>query len=656
MEQTQYLEITSARRNRNENPLPSFFDIPLSQSGQKSAINAVDPVCLATPILQWQSYNFNMLNHTSSIIVMLDNIISPCLGNSFSTTTLIINTSGIGTSGSGSLQIINNYYNSSVAMFGNGTVYSSDRRRIIEYTYLGNDRAQILIESSFSSPIISGSTLLYIADPTNLDSPNYINPYIFIPTQPFASNIFNSFIIFNITRCESRKILSFDKITHLIGIDTSGSSVSMSNKGPVTNWTESDTYTIRNIIPSLCISALNGDINNNKNTFRSFNISISDAKNISPNFDISGSFLEVKMNDEIGPLYFQGGGNLKTTLQLDSSSNQNDDYYNGALIRVVSGQSQGQISKILSYVGNTQIVSLKDGLTNFINIGDQYTLIFKQEYKRIIKYVDCRSSAIGGSLNTINFPINTSQIKYINNYYNDLFIDVGGKGIRKIIDYEVIPGISAIATIDNNGNNFTSPIVSGDLFTITSGVIEGGNGKFTYSISNQPAYILPFSYDNLFPFINSSTQISNSQQWYEIELINLILPNQILDSGFGGLITFYQYLYVEIGNTSSTGNIGNNIISNNSNAVGMTFRATIKDCSHPTNSNFIKINGDNMTQIIRFDPQDNLHFALYLSNSPDPNNRQLFKVLPNEFYSPLPPNPIIQISALFRLKKSNIKK
>lgn len=655
MEQTQYLEITSSRRNRNENPLPSFFDIPLSQSGQKTGIDAVDPVCLATPILQWQSYNFNMLNHTSSIIVMIDNISSPCLGNSFSTTTLIINTSGIGTSGSGSLQIKNNYYNGSVAMFGNGTVYSSDRRRIIEYTYLGNDRAQILIESSFSSQIILG-TLLYISDPTNLDSPNYINPYIFIPTQPFASNIFNSFIIFNITTSESRKILSFDKITHLIGIDTSGSAVSMNNKGPVTNWTESDIYTIRNVIPSLCISSLNGDINNNNTTFCSFNISISDANNISPNFDITGSFLEVKMNDEIGPLYFQGGGNLKTTLQLYPSSNQNDGYYNGALIRVVSGPSQGQISKILSYVGSTQIVSLKDGLTNFINIGDQYTLIFKQEYKRIIKYVDCRSSAVGGSLNTINFPLGNFQIKYINNYYNDLFIDVVGKGIRKIIDYKVIPGISAIATIDNNGNNFTSSIVSGDLFTITSGVIEGGNGKFTYSISNQPAYILPFSYDNLFPFINSSTQISNSQQWYEIELINLILPNQILDSGFGGLITFYQYIYVEIGNSSSTGNIGNNIISNNSNAVGMTFRATIKDCSHPTNSHFIKINGDNMTQIIRFDPQDNLHFAVYLSNSPDTNNRHLFKVLPNEFYSPLAPNPIIQISALFRIKKSNIKK
>ena len=106
MEPTQYLEITSARRNRNENPLPSDFDIPLSQSGQKSAIDALDPVCLAAPLLQWQSNNFNMLDHTSSIIVMIDDITS--IGNSFSTTTLIINTTGTGTSGRGSLQIKQN--------------------------------------------------------------------------------------------------------------------------------------------------------------------------------------------------------------------------------------------------------------------------------------------------------------------------------------------------------------------------------------------------------------------------------------------------------------------------------------------------------------------------------------------------------------------
>ena len=69
-------------------------------------------------------------------------------------------------------------------------------------------------------------------------------------------------------------------------------------------------------------------------------------------------------------------------------------------------------------------------------------------------------------------------------------------------------------------------------------------------------------YDNLFPFINAQSQIVNAQQWYSLELINLILPNQILNSGFGSLISFYQYVYVEIENSTGSGvSSNNNIIS-----------------------------------------------------------------------------------------------
>ncbi len=59
MEQTQYLEITSARRNRNDYPLPAQFEVPLSQSGQKLAIYAVDPVSIASAEAQWLGQTFN---------------------------------------------------------------------------------------------------------------------------------------------------------------------------------------------------------------------------------------------------------------------------------------------------------------------------------------------------------------------------------------------------------------------------------------------------------------------------------------------------------------------------------------------------------------------------------------------------------------------
>jgi hypothetical protein len=141
---------------------------------------------------------------------------------------------------------------------------------------------------------------------------------------------------------------------------------------------------------------------------------------------------------------------------------------------------------------------------------------------------------------------------------------------------------------------------------------------------------------------------------YQMELINLILPNQYLDVGFGSLISFYQYVYVEIQNAEGNGITAggaNNIPSNNPNAVSMTFRATIDDVPNPVNSTFIKIDGDGMSQTLKFNPNQSLKFAVYLGHGGGGGNRrELFSTRVDEWFSPSQPNPIIQISAMFRIK------
>jgi len=668
MEQTQYLEITSGRRNRNLNSLPGFFEVPLSQSGQKQAIQALDPVSLAASQLEWTSYAFNIRQGTgypSQLIVTIEDITTsgsstPSIGNATSPTTYIVNTTGTGASGSGALQIADDYYVGAVAAVGDGSTVATDRRRIINYTYLGYDRAEFTFDAIFSSAITAGTTNLYIVDPTNLNSS--ISPYFFIPMSPSVPNLYVNMVLFNETTYQSRPVKGFDKTTHLMSIVTSGSKTSTTSEGPITSWSETDLYSLRRQIPVLSIASLDGDVANNASTRRSFNLSVSDADNINDTSQIVGAFLEVKMPiDTSSTFLLAAGGTTQVTFAYSPSLD--DQYYTGSSIRMITGACIGQISTISNYVGSTFVATLNPGFTTAASAADAYEIILLQQSKRIIKYVDYRSSAVGGSTTTVNFPITSSngQPLYTNNYYDNLFINVPTRGgVRKISNYTVVTDssgsvVSAIATIDSNGTNFSSAVVSGDAFTITSGLIEGGAGQFTYSISTQPAYILQFSYDNLFPFINAHAQISNASQWYEMELLNLILPNQILNCGFGGLITFYQYVYVQLANARSGANTSNNIISNNSSAVGMTFRATIDDVPNPVNSTFIKIDGDGMTQIVKFDPQDNLNFSVFLSNSSDPNQRDLFKVLPAEHYSPLPPNPLIQISAMFSLKKVILK-
>ena len=54
-----YLDIYSMYRNRNIWPNPAEFEVLVSISGRKSAMNADDPVVLASPPIAWTSFLFN---------------------------------------------------------------------------------------------------------------------------------------------------------------------------------------------------------------------------------------------------------------------------------------------------------------------------------------------------------------------------------------------------------------------------------------------------------------------------------------------------------------------------------------------------------------------------------------------------------------------
>jgi hypothetical protein len=130
------------------------------------------------------------------------------------------------------------------------------------------------------------------------------------------------------------------------------------------------------------------------------------------------------------------------------------------------------------------------------------------------------------------------------------------------------------------------------------------------------------------------------------QYINLLFspfPNKILNCGYGNRIAFYPYIYVEISNVHSRAK--NAIYSNNFNAAKVTFRVPITDVQNPMNTSFLNFDGDRMIQTIKFNPHDNLFLSVRLSNG------ELFKTAETELFSPSSPNPEIQISACFKLKK-----
>ena len=165
--------------------------------------------------------------------------------------------------------------------------------------------------------------------------------------------------------------------------------------------------------------------------------------------------------------------------------------------------------------------------------------------------------------------------------------------------------------------------------------------------SNIPAVgrkieLLPFSYDNLNPFVYTGSVLSQQELvCYEVDLLSLILPTEQLKVLNGGIITQYRYVYVELSNTCSVGT-RNILYSNNPNSTRALFKVPIFDIQDPPY--FIKVGGGS-SQTVKFKPNDTLLFRVTMANG------DTFETICEETFSPFTPEPRIQITALFGLKR-----
>ena len=179
-----------------------------------------------------------------------------------------------------------------------------------------------------------------------------------------------------------------------------------------------------------------------------------------------------------------------------------------------------------------------------------------------------------------------------------------------------------------------------------------GNATITpyYPLSLVPiliptAYeVLYFTYDNSY-FVNIMSNCRLDKGLYEIELRSLILPNVTVLTGYGGRLVSYPYIYIEFGNLSN--GVNNILVSNNPHASRVLFKVPIYDIQPRVNSNFLKIDRTNMPQLIQFSPYEDYYVKIIMPNG------ELFITQPDNF-SPLPPNPDLQISITFMVNKINV--
>lgn len=254
------------------------------------------------------------------------------------------------------------------------------------------------------------------------------------------------------------------------------------------------------------------------------------------------------------------------------------------------------------------------------------------ETRRIIRYVGLSANfASPAPLATNSFVFNRGSS--VNSYYVGCYI-ITSLGSYLVLTYD---GATKSGTISGV---FGGEVLGSALQIRTAFV----SPAFTVIPVANGVELMMFSRDNYNALGYSGSIVSQQQEvCYEIELFNLILPNRVLNVGHGSRIAFYPYLYVEFSNIS-TGNY-NIIYSNNPNATKMLFRVPLDDTQHPLTTTFVKLDGDGMVQTIKFKPNETLHFAVRLPNG------ELFANLTPESFSPAPPNDLIQISAMFSLKR-----
>ena len=165
--------------------------------------------------------------------------------------------------------------------------------------------------------------------------------------------------------------------------------------------------------------------------------------------------------------------------------------------------------------------------------------------------------------------------------------------------------------------------------------------KVQYTLTTSDTYdILSFSHENYHPLDYSQSLVAQQQAvCYEVELLNLTLPN--LELKTGGRISNYPYVYVQFESSQTN---SHQIYSNNPNARKCLFRTPIIFNYRPEIQKFVPFLGHGMKQFIKFKINDSFKFSVYLPNG------ELFETIESDYFSPSESNPNVQISALFSFK------
>lgn len=597
MSSTRYLEFDSTYRDRVLYPLATDFSVEMSQSAQGNKFTARDPVSDASPILIWNN-NFvqtnNAISTSQNFISNLRVSSGSNQGNITFQITAIDPMQPL-------KQVRNFYVGSMLTRDSVGTILPGvltppmTARRIIDYQPLNYTNAIITLDSALPDSLVG------------------LGGFFIVNSTPIPTDTFNATIKFYIPG--SNNCIDPSERTQIFGLGSDNFYINYF----VMN---TNTGTRRFIIAFDGVTRM---------------ATLDSPTPVGEDWAISsGANFVIRKSIPIEGSWGAGTPLVYATTRLvqlqESGVDASTDMYNGDFLRItppINAPTPYNITTSPSY--NAAVTAL-------------YPMNCQTEERRIQRFVFGK-----GSVQTNGFPTttvildtgassgqeyvgalisNASFVQVLPNYYYPT---------AKVIAYN---GVTKQITTDN-------PLVwnIGDQWLIRTCILSS---PFSVVPNPQNLYEIElFTKDNYNPFVYTGSIVSSQEVvCYEVELVNLILPNVILASDRGGRPIFYPYLYVELQQISSAASMNNNIIySNNPHSYRMLYRAVVDDTPIPVISPFIKIDGDGMVHVVKFKPNDAFRIAVFHANGDS------FKTILDEQYSPSAPNAFTQISACFAFKR-----
>ncbi len=137
---------------------------------------------------------------------------------------------------------------------------------------------------------------------------------------------------------------------------------------------------------------------------------------------------------------------------------------------------------------------------------------------------------------------------------------------------------------------------------------------------------------------------SGTFNYYEVTVLWISIPNVTLNTGYGGTIGNYPYIYIRLYNDGAINTV-QNLLSNNNNSILACFRINIDSYILDRPTNFWTIKGDDThSQIIKLRVDQSLRYTLTLPDGSILLDETMDSV------SPSPPNPLLQTNACFSIK------